>query len=260
VTVSAPIVARDGSTVRPLSAPEGTRYMALFTYAPGRPLNWNNEEHCFLAGRLLGRLHEAADSFVSARSRPRIDIEYLVDTPSETLRPFLLRNDEDRKRFTRFVAHARARAVQALSRDVDCGPCHGDYSSTNIHVTSEGLMTAFDFDLCGWGPRVYDFIDVYRVAALTGMVPKWNSFLQGYLTIRTLTADDTALVPILHVLNCVWSAGHAASSITRWGTQTVYEDRFDFRYLDLDDPDSQMKWPDTPLERVANEIRPKTSS
>jgi Ser/Thr protein kinase RdoA (MazF antagonist) len=45
ISVSVPIRRRDGERLLSLQAPEGARYAALFTYAPGQPLSQQCPRH-----------------------------------------------------------------------------------------------------------------------------------------------------------------------------------------------------------------------
>jgi len=66
--VAAPILRQDGQAVTRLHAPEGTRYLVLFPYAPGDvpaiPIG-NQEQSCHF-GRALAAIHDAADSLRSS--------------------------------------------------------------------------------------------------------------------------------------------------------------------------------------------------
>ncbi len=218
VSVSVPIPARDGSLIRLLSAPEGTRHLVLFTYARGTPLSWTEEEHCYRAGKLLATIHAASEDFRSEHGRFRLDLRYLIDTPLAELRPFLTHRPEDWCYLEGFAARLRARAEEAVGAGLDWGVCHGDFSSTgNFHVAEDHTLTVFDFDLCGPGWRAYDLAPIQRAAQGCKNSAIWDAFLKGYTETRSLAAADLAAVPLFHTINRLWSLGMRAGNVAKWG-------------------------------------------
>ena len=63
--VSLPIKRKDGVTFDTVMAPEGSRYIALFTFAAGEALDYEDgeEEKSLLYGRSVARIHTLTDSF-----------------------------------------------------------------------------------------------------------------------------------------------------------------------------------------------------
>jgi Ser/Thr protein kinase RdoA (MazF antagonist) len=218
VSVSVPIAARDGSLIRPLSAPEGTRYLVLFTYARGTPLSWTEAEHCYRAGRLLATIHVASEDFRSEHRRFRLDLGYLIDAPLAAVRPFLAHRPDDRCYLEAFADRLRARIEAAVQASSDWGVCHGDFSSTgNFHVAEDDTLTVFDFDLCGPGWRAYDLAPIQRAARGYKSSIIWDAFLKGYTETRPLAAADLAAVPLFHTVNRLWSLGMRAGNVAKWG-------------------------------------------
>jgi Ser/Thr protein kinase RdoA (MazF antagonist) len=218
VSVSVPLAARDGSLIRPLSVPEGTRYLVLFTYARGTPLSWMKEEHCYRAGRLLAAIHAASEDFGSEHGRFRLDLGYLIDAPLAAVRPFLTHRSEDWCYLEGFADRLRARAETAVGAGLDWGACHGDFSSTgNFHVAEDHTLTVFDFDLCGPGWRAYDLAPIQRAARGYKNSAVWDTFLKGYTETRPLAVADLAAVPLFHTINRLWSLGMRAGNVAKWG-------------------------------------------
>ena len=58
--VSWPLERKDGPCLTPIAAPEGVRYAALFTNAPGKGVDWNAKNSCSY-GELVGRIHVCLD-------------------------------------------------------------------------------------------------------------------------------------------------------------------------------------------------------
>jgi Ser/Thr protein kinase RdoA (MazF antagonist) len=217
-SVSLPIAGDDGVVARPLQAPEGTRYLVLFTRAPGRPLVWTDPEHCYLAGRVAAELHTASDDFESSHARFRMDLDYLVDEPLAAVRPFLAHRPNDLRYVETFAARVRASAAAANEAGLDWGVCHGDLGNRNIHVADDGTLTVIDFDLAAPGPRAYDFVAAEWLGSYEREVPVFAEFLRGYTEKRQLAEADRSAVPIYHGISRLWTVGLDARNARRWGT------------------------------------------
>lgn len=227
VSVSRPIADKDGSLMRPLAVPEGTRHLALFTYAEGTPISWDDEDHSYLAGRVAAAIHAASDDFVSRHARFRLDLAYLIDTPLAALRPFLAHRPDDWRYLEGLAARLRVRVEEAASAGLDWGVCHADFGPKNIHIASDRSLTVFDFDLCGPGWRAYDFAVFRWVAVGRNNSALFDSFVKGYTEIRNFAAADLAAVPLFHAICQIWSAGVFARNVAHWGTVCMSDEYLD---------------------------------
>jgi Ser/Thr protein kinase RdoA (MazF antagonist) len=224
VPVSEPIPASDGSLMIPLSAPEGERFLVLFTYVEGQAPTWTNYEHCRKAGALLARVHDAADDFVGLYDRAPLDVSYLIERPLEAIRPFLLGRPDDWSYLCGFADRLRAR-LAGITDHLEWGACHGDFSSTgNFCVGGNGDITVFDFDLCGPGWHTSDLAPMQRAAIGHRDRRIWRSFLRGYLDTRRLPSADLAAVPLFYAACRLWSIGMRARHTRRRGA--LYMDRW----------------------------------
>ncbi len=221
VSVSVPIAARDGSLCHPLPAPEGTRYLVLFTYAKGRHMPWAEEKHSHLAGRMLAMIHAASDDFVSRHARRSLDLEYLIDRPLAAIRPFLAHRPGDWTYLEGVAARLRDRIATAAAAGLDWGVCHGDFGGGNIHLFGTDTLTVFDFDLCGPGWRAYDIAGVQDVATGPNQAEIWDSFIEGYTQVRSLAAADLAAGPLFRVTRHLFRLGLQADNVPDWGVSRV---------------------------------------
>jgi Ser/Thr protein kinase RdoA (MazF antagonist) len=227
VPVSAPLEARDGLTVRPLPAPEGTRHVVLFSYASGIPLTWEREEDSRVVGRVAAQVHEASGDFATGHDRFQLDLEYLIDAPCATIEPFLRHRTPDRDYLEHFARLLRDRAIRVVEVGLDWGVCHGDLSADHVHVSPSGEPTLIDFDLCGEGWRAYDLAAAPYYATYKEEPESWTAFLTGYREVRNLHPVDLEAVPLFHAINRLWSLGVYARNAARWGSLT-----FKDAYLD----------------------------
>jgi Ser/Thr protein kinase RdoA (MazF antagonist) len=233
VPVSVPIPARDGTVIRPLLAPEGTRHLVLFTYAEGKRLSWKDEAHSQLAGRLLAAIHAATEDFVSRHTRFCLDLEYLIDRPLAAIHPFLAHRPADRHYLEGFASRLRARAEVVVGSGLDWGVCHGDFGAKNIHITEDRRLTVFDFDRCGAGWRAYDFALIQWGAMGRSTGGMWEPFLRAYAEVRRPGANDVASVPLFHAMCHLSSLGVFAENASDWGTLRVSDWLFDREFAFL---------------------------
>jgi len=235
--VSHPIARRDGRFVTRLAAPEGTRYAVLFSSAPGSPPDFSKRDRARSYGRIVADMHRCADRRPETGKRFDLDCAHLVDDPLMRLRPFLAHRPADLE-YLEDVGPALWRSIeQRLPRELpEYGFCHGDHHGFNVHGDARGRMVVFDFDCYGQGYRAYDlavflWVDVQhrglgrsdRAAASR----RWNAFLDGYESVRVLSADERAatraFVPIRHI----WLMGLQAELTPRIGRVHMSDRNFD---------------------------------
>lgn len=188
--VSAPIIQRNGKYIREIAAPEGIRYCALFTYAPGEMPDNNNPDHAMLYGNGAAQIHKYSDGAICQSNRSPLSLDYLLDESLTTILPLLAHRIEDSD-YLRALADRLRIQVDQLE-NLEWGFCHGDMTGGNAHIAQNGTITFFDFDFCGKGWRAYD-LAVFR----WGMGHRskdpdaaWEAFLKGYFSVRLLAQVD----------------------------------------------------------------------
>ena len=83
-------------------------------------------------------------------------------------------------------------------------------------------MTLIDFELCGWGPYAYDCATLRWSLRSSGdeRPALWAAYLDGYGTVRRLTDEEAAAIPLLAAARHVWLMGahttYAADAGTAW--------------------------------------------
>jgi len=232
VPVSTPLVDKQGRLQREVATAEGTRQLVLFTYARGSPLLWEEEEHCYRAGKLTAAIHNASDDFSSRHPRVPMDLRSLLDEPLAALLPFLAHRAADWNYLTGFAAQLRDRA-QAAGAHLDWGVCHGNLNRANIHIAEDGSLSVFDFDLCAPGWRLTDFAEMYWVASYARKRNAWEAFLKGYREARPLGDREAAAVPLFQALRALYFLGLRATRVSQWGSACLSDKQLDweFRFL-----------------------------
>jgi Ser/Thr protein kinase RdoA (MazF antagonist) len=209
--VSYPVARKNGSFTEAILAPEGTRYAAVFSYAPGRAVNKKlDSQQSRRLGEVLASLHETMDTFKSHFSRPALNNEYLLDGSMDCITRLLSHRHSDIDYFQTQIEKIKlALAELKLSSSAPVyGICVGDVHSGNAHFTDKSEPTLFDFDQCGYGWRAFDiakFIHTTFSWQMDSQVRK--PFLEGYQAIRQLSEAELASIPVFAKVAHIWVMG-----------------------------------------------------
>jgi len=206
----APAVAdRKGRFQCGLAAPEGERQLVLFNRVQGEPITWTTER-AYRAGSLLARIHAASNDFEHDNCRPCMDLDYLIELPMAAVEPYLAHRLADWEYLQEAAARLHARARAAIRDGLEWGVCHGDFCGDNIHITANEQLAIFDFDFCGPGWRVYDFVDIRRKTQAEEQRPTWDSFVQGYSETRQIALVNFESVGLFVAISHLRGLGHHA--------------------------------------------------
>ena len=188
--IAYPIGREDGSFTTEIAAPEGKRYVAVFSYAPGRAVNEKlDSKQSQSLGEVLATIHLTLDRFKSNFRRPKLNCEYLLDKSLEAIASLYQHRKSDIDYLGSQVEQIK-RQVETLGLPdfpPSYGICVGDVHAGNAHFDERNQPTLFDFDQCGYSWRAFDiakFIHKARIDKIDATVR--NSFLQGYQNIREL--------------------------------------------------------------------------
>jgi Ser/Thr protein kinase RdoA (MazF antagonist) len=221
----------DGTFIGALSAPEGTRYAVLFSYAPGKELSYDEDVTIAVAyGSAAGRIHTALDDFESPHDRFSLDLSHLIDTPLASIQPLLAHRADDWRYLLRLADHLREQIAWFPPGALAQGVCHGDFHGWNAHISDDKTITFFDFDCCGWGWRAYDIaVFGWSVKLFTREKEqeRWQHFVRGYTQEHPLNALDQAVVPLFIGIRHIWLMGMQTSNGQDWGFGWMNDSYFD---------------------------------
>jgi Ser/Thr protein kinase RdoA (MazF antagonist) len=221
VPVAAPIEGGDGRLFRSVTAPEGTRHIAVFDYADGEALTWTAADQCRSAGRLLAAIHERSSEFSTSGARAELDAERLITKSLNSIQCFFEQSPADWEYLSSFAAKLYAAIVRDGPR-MDWGVCHGDFGGGNL-VVANGALTAFDFDLCGPGWRACDLAAIRVVARTRKDNAIWERFAQGYGEVRTISPQDLQATHLFEPVRHLWRMGLQADHASEWGSVRLNE-------------------------------------
>ncbi len=217
VPVSAPLRTKDGQLSVEISAPEGSRYAALFAYAPGRiPVGDLNVEQSYKLGQTVAQIHHFGTEFDTEFRRQPLSLEYLLDQSLGIIEPYLRFRPENIA-YLRGVIDQLKDKLSELPKELPYWTiCWGDPHSGNVHFTPDNQLTLFDFDQCGYGWRAFELAKFLQVALRAGIARKVrDSFVEGYQTVQSFTPEEMnalqAFTQTAHIWN--WCVSLEASKV-----------------------------------------------
>jgi Ser/Thr protein kinase RdoA (MazF antagonist) len=227
--VSMPIMRNDGEWLTGIHAPEGIRYGVLFTFSEGdRPEI--NEENCMLIGKALAHIHKTTDSFHSKQERTfEINVNHLLDEPMSLIKPVLNKHVKVAKHSFLDDAVSQIKANLVINEKLDFGFCHGDFHNFNMHL-SQQRIEAFDFDCCGNGFRSYDLaVFSWNLKQNYSSLETtcWDQFLNGYVSVRTLSDENMKTINQFVTLRRIWFMGTLLKNDDVWGTHWIHENNLE---------------------------------
>jgi Ser/Thr protein kinase RdoA (MazF antagonist) len=217
IAVSAPVARPDGSRFLVLEVPEGTRYAALFPFAPGVTMDHMarpEPAHLRAYGAMLARLHEAADAMPTPPSRPALGMAELVDGPAEELLRALGPHSSGGLVTQLALEKIRAPIAALPTAAPVWGFCHGDTGPANVLVTRDGRLTLIDFEFCGPGWRVHDIAAFFNDAS----DESGRAFGEGYTSVREVTREEREAIVPLQAAHLLWLLAMRMRHLNEWGS------------------------------------------
>lgn len=217
-----------GDRLGRLTAPEGERCFALFTLAPGVPLDQGTltAEQWREFGSGIARMHLEMDAFQTSHDRYHLDDRILVERPLASLAPYAESGQaaadlaELRKLGELLTDEIqRLRAIGGAY-----GIIHADLHPGNANMDNGGRFVTFDFDHCGFGLRAYDLVSLYHGSdAPQEDRERWAALLAGYQHIRPLSQRELDALPVLAACRALWDVGDWLGATARTGNAWVTE-------------------------------------
>jgi len=215
-----PVPYQDGQCFCAVPAPEGQRYLALFTEAPGQEISYAHEPEkvaqCY--GQAVAQMHNALDDFSSPHPRFHLDTAHFVDRPLHNIEPFLAHRPDDWAAVQHFAETLREQLLLLPASELEQGACHGDLQGYHANVASDGALTFFDFDCGGYGYRAYDLaVFLWCCRLQDAVAARWASFLHAYRQTRSIRDLDLQAVPLFVCARYLWHMGVHTQNSPDWG-------------------------------------------
>jgi Ser/Thr protein kinase RdoA (MazF antagonist) len=230
-----PLARTNGDYFHAICAPEGTRYVALFTEAPGLEISYEKEPEtkAYNYGQAVARMHTALDDFSSPHQRFHKDLNHLIDKPLRNIEPFLEHRPDDWAYLQAFAAKVRQGILDIPANALEQG-CHGDLQGYHAKASPDGTLTFFDFDCGGFGYRAYDLAVFLWCCRLEEAVDaRWKHYLRGYQDVRPINQLDLQAIPLFVCTRYIWHMGVHTQNAPDWGCGWLNDEYFDNRFKQL---------------------------
>ena len=224
-----PLPTRDGAYFFPVNAPEGVRYIALFTLAPGPEISYKIEPEQVATryGQAVADMHNALEDFYSPHPRFQLDLDYFTKQPLQFIEPFLRDRPEDWLYVKNFAVKLRQRLLDLPANQLELGFCHGDLQGYHANVSPDGTLTFYDFDCGGIGFRTYDLAVFLWCCRLEDAVSvRWEPFLKAYRETRPINDLDLQAVTLFVCARYLWHIGVHTQNSTDWGIDFLNKEYF----------------------------------
>lgn len=198
LSVSFPIPDENGNLIQEINAPEGLRYVVLFSFAEGEKMRYMSNKTCFAIGSMMAKIH----TITATKEIDRIHYnpEVLLNKAYDDLNVFFSDDLSEMKYIRQITPEISGNFEDSNLSEHQKGIVHLDIWYDNLSVNKEDEITIFDFDNCGNGPLILDigyfckqlfFIESDK----NEYEMKVESFLNGYKKERSLSEKELKLIP-----------------------------------------------------------------
>ncbi|MCF8715282.1 phosphotransferase [Joostella atrarenae] len=194
LSISYPLQDKSEGFIQEIEAPEGIRYVVLFSFAKGGKVRFMSNKTCYKIGALMARFHKLTEK--STIDRISYNQQSLFEAPYKKLKDFFSEELPE-------MQFIKEQVIAFKDSDFKCsqiGIVHMDIWYDNMAVSDENEITIFDFDFCGNGWRVLDIGYFCNQLFNIGVDKeeyevKKKNFLGGYKSISELPEQEIALIP-----------------------------------------------------------------
>ena len=152
--ISYPISDKNEELIQEINAPEGIRYVVLFSFAKGEKVRFITDENCFTVGSIMAKIHNVTANKKINRVNYSSDI--LLEQSYNYLKSFFSEDLSEMKFLKETgLEIAKVFAENNLAENQK-GIVHLDIWYDNFSINKENEITIFDFDNCGNGNLILD--------------------------------------------------------------------------------------------------------
>ena len=232
VPVAEPVETHDGTLFVRGRSSEGMREGVLFRALEGRAPDGASVADARANGVTLAMLHNAADSYCASEPLYRLDLDHLLRQPLARVQEFRNLMNAGASTDLENIAARAAERIETFA-DLTWTHCHGDCHGSNARINDTGDAAFFDFDDGGPGYLAYD-LSVFLWAKISfgrKLHVMWHAFVDGYRTVRPITAMDFEAAHVFVIIRHIWLMGEYASRAREWGSEPVNWVTREFEFL-----------------------------
>lgn len=195
LNVAYPIADAKGEFINQINAPEGLRFVVMFSFAEGEILRHTNIAINHTIGSTVGLLHKA--TLNKTTKRTYYNAQTLVGWAYIQAEKYIDLQLAEMK-FIKNSEHIIARAFEQTS--LRSGIVHLDIWYPNMSIKDNNTITLFDFDNIGNGNLILDIgyycMQLYYVEEdKAAYEEKKAAFIEGYRSVTSLPESELALIP-----------------------------------------------------------------
>jgi len=226
IAVSYPLPAHNGRYIQQFSAPEGTRFAVLFSFAAGEKLHLVAAATHYRIGALMARLHGITEKITLDRTTYTPQV--LLQDSMPYLEQFLPADTAEMHYMRTLQTCLLHTLAQADNKQLRNGAVHLDIWFDNINVAGDAI-TIFDFDFCGNGwlalDVAYYMMQLHNVEKYerADYEPKVAAFIEGYESVQPLTAEEKRLLPALGICLYFFYLGVQCRRYENWSNAFLNE-------------------------------------
>ncbi len=212
ISVSFPVANAKEEYIQEINAPEGNRYVVLFSFAEGKKMRHLSTALHHKIGEEVGSFHQ----FTRNKSIERMtySIDLLVNWSYRQVARYISEEMEEMQ----FIKASEAVLSDAFGKlHLTKGIVHLDIWYDNLNIQDSGIITLFDFDNCGNGWLILDI--GYYCMQLFYIEPdkaayerKKDAFIKGYQSKNQLSEYEYELIPYAGLAIWIHYLGVAAKN------------------------------------------------
>lgn len=196
--VSFPIPDGEGNFIQEINAPEGLRYVVLFSFAEGEKMRFMTHKTCGAIGTVMAQIHNITEN--KKIERPTYDSDILLNKAYKHLNLYFSEDLSEMKYLREITSTISKKFDKSDWLENQKGIVHLDIWYDNMAVNKEDEITVFDFDNCGNGLLILDIAyfckQLFFIEADKNQYEsKVESFLNGYFKERNLSEKELSLIP-----------------------------------------------------------------
>lgn len=198
LSISFPIEDENDNFIQEINAPEGIRYVVLFSFAEGLKVRFMDAENCFQIGSIMAKIHNLTENKKIKRVSYTSDL--LLKESYNHIKSFFTENLNEMKCLKEISVQISKSFEQNKLSENPKGIVHLDIWYDNFSINKQNEITIFDFDNCGNGSFILDigyfckqlfFIEQDK----NQYQLKLKKFITGYKKNRELTQQEINLIP-----------------------------------------------------------------
>lgn len=198
LSVSYPIPDNNKRFIQSINAPEGQRYLVVFSFAEGEKMRFMSNDTCFAIGSLMAQFHTLTEN--EKIKRANYTSKLLLSESYSQLEKFFSKELPEMQYLKKIKNEITGVFEEMDSLDIPQGVVHLDIWYDNLSLDEGNEITIFDFDNCGNGYLILDigyfckqlfFIESDKAQYDS----KVGSFLEGYRSIKKLTDTEVNYIP-----------------------------------------------------------------